>query len=561
MASRILSVEVGNSITRICEMDFRTKNPKVYKYFSIPTPSDTLEDGFIKENAEFSLAFKRALSDNKIRTKQVVFSVTSGKIVTREVLVPTMKLNQVGAYVRANANDYFPIDLSMYELAHIVLGTDTGDDGKEKYRVMVMATGKDLISGYAKFAASCGLRMVTIDYAGNSIYQIMRSECGSEATLVIKMEDYTTIASVISGGNLMLQRTLANGVERALHALMESPEYYVGSYTEAFNTMCQKSCIKVALSDKTRVLEKDEVYGETEAESEARQKITESFGQLISNLVRVVGLYNSKSSNVAISQVILVGIGAEIKGLSKLLTNELGIPTKILKNISGTATHFQSLESEPVVGRYIGAIGATIAPVELAVADTKKSSYKKINYGRVSVLVGLLYVIIIGVLFVQAFVPYYTEIQEEQRLKALEATYAQAEVVHDQYVAMDAFHQDVKGKYLLTKHSNDELIAFLEEMEAKLPSDIIVQEFVSDAEKAVFTIDVIDLDEAGKVFQILREFESVRDVTIKEVTTVQYGENEENVVKRFDIECYYYPVGFFDDEENSQAEVSSEVAE
>ena len=140
--AKILGIEVGNSLTRICELDYKTKNPKLYKYITIPTPNGVVNDGFLQENIEFSLAIKKALSDNKITTRQVVFTISSNKIVTREVMIPAVKTNQVGTYIRANATDYFPIDLALYEMAHVVLGTVKNEGEPDKLRVMVIAASK-----------------------------------------------------------------------------------------------------------------------------------------------------------------------------------------------------------------------------------------------------------------------------------------------------------------------------------------------------------------------------------------------------------------------------------
>ena len=106
MAGKILSIEIGNSITRICEMDYRVKEPKVYRYFCIPTPAGAVEDGFVTEKPDLALAIKKVIAENKIKTKLVVFTVTSSKIVTREVTMPALKMNQVGSFIKANANDY-----------------------------------------------------------------------------------------------------------------------------------------------------------------------------------------------------------------------------------------------------------------------------------------------------------------------------------------------------------------------------------------------------------------------------------------------------------------------
>ncbi|MBQ4537931.1 MAG: pilus assembly protein PilM [Lachnospiraceae bacterium] len=546
MAARVLSVEIGSTITRISEMDYRVKNPKLYKYFCIPTPQGVMEDGFLHENAEFTGAFKRALSENKIKTKQVVFSITSSKIVTREVQVPPIKTNQIGGYIKANANDYFPIDLSAYELAHIFLGVDKDDAGKEKFRVLVMAAGKDLLAGYTKFANACGLRIASIDYCGNSIYQIMKSECGNTAKLVIKVEDGSTIASVIANNSMMLQRSLAYGYEKAVNTVMDLSDSYSISKQEAYKQMTQKPWVKGALSEKTRQIDREEVINETEEQAENRKKVTAGFTQLVSNLGRVVELYHSKGPEYPISEIVLVGLGADIIGLSKLFANELGIPCKVVKSFSSVAT-YQMLDSEPM-GKYIGVLGAVIEPVGMMGEVTKKAggTSKQINYKLLTILVVVLALLINGVLVLSALLPNMEAKKEQTRLQNLEAQYAEAEVVQNQYNAMTVFYNEVKAKQLLTLHNNDYLIDFLMELEEKLPSDVVLEDFSSDDEKAVMTMEVLNMEQAAKVLQILRGFDSVSDVTIGSTSEAdgQDGENASNEEVRmtFSVECYYYPV-------------------
>ncbi len=530
--ARILSVEVGNTITRICEMDFRMKNPKVYKYFCIPTPQGALEDGFVRDSAAMTAALKRTIAENKIKTKQVVFTVTSSKIVTREITVPPMKEAQVGSYVKTNANEYFPIDLSNYEIAHVVLGIDQAGAGGNSFRVLAIAAGKDLILGYSKLANECGLRFTSMDYTGNSIYQIMKSECGAGAKLVVKVEDNSTIASIIAGGNMMLQRNLAHGFERAIGALMESSNFYdVGNEEEAFRKMCQESCIKVVLNEHTKVIERDEVYSETDAESESRRHITSTFSQLVGNLSRMIELYATKNGDNPVTEIILMGMGSEIKNLSKLFTNELGIPVKMVRNL-GSVSVFQSMNAESM-GKYVGVIGAGIEPVELLSEDSKEKASKKINYPLLSMLVGVVFVIAAGSMTALALLPYNAAKAEEKRLKDQEAQYQEAEIVYNHFRATAALYGEVKKISRMTLHSNDEIVAFLTELEKKLPSNIALQSIDSSATECLLTFNIPDVEEVAKVVQILRGFESALDVSVEAVSEVtvdleQFGEEDNN---------------------------------
>ena len=522
--AKILSIEIGNSITRVCEMDYKVKNPKVYKYFSFATPKGVLEDGFVHESPEFVIALKGGMHENKIKTKQAIFTVTSTKIVTREVTVPSLKPAQLATYIKSNANDYFPIDLSMYEIAHVVLGADPTDETGSKQRVMVMAAGKDLIAGYITLANTCGLKLICIDYAGNSIFQLMKSECDSDiATLVVRIEDNNTMASVISNGNLVLQRSLAYGTERVAKAVMNSHEFYETEEPAAFRLLCQKPVLKVVLSDRTRVVERDEAQFESDAKEEARQNVTATLTQLIGNLVRVCELYNSKEPLNPIKKVVLCGIGAEIVNLPKLFRNEMGINTSVITDINSLGVTRVGEES---MGRYIGAIGATLEPVGLMTVGSKSREKKAVNYGLYTILAFVAVIAILAGLFLKTYIPYNNAVKEEERLKNLEATYAPAEIVHKQYTSIEAMYNEVVAKMELTESNNDNVIAFLDELETKLPSDAKLKSFASNNESVALLVHVANYDEAGKVLQILREFDTLKTVTIVGLEPADGGEVE-----------------------------------
>lgn len=548
--AKILSIEIGSSLTRVAEMDYKVKNPKVYKLFSFATPDGVTEDGFVQESPDFIAALKGALGANKVKTKNVVFSVTSSKIVTREVVIPGIKTNQLETFISANANDYFPIDLSMYEIAHVLLGTDKTEDGKEKHRVLVMAAGKDLIAGYLKLASSCGLKLACIDYVGNSVYQVIKNECGLEPTLVVRVEDNTTVASVIVNGSMSLQRNLAYGVERAVKAVVDSSEYYENDYASAQKVLCAKPCLKVALNDRTRILERDEAPFESDKMEEARVKVTATFTQLIGNLVRVIELYNSKDPANRIQKVVLTGIGAEFQNLSKLFTNEIGIPTTVLKDVRSVGTLSVGAEN---VGRYIGVFGAAIEPVGL-MTDIKQKEKKVINYGLYTVIALIVIVAALAGIFLKAFLPNQAAKEEEANLLAQEQQYAEAEVVHKQFVAVEELYNDMDLKFAMTEHPNDGLLAFLTELEEKLPSDVALVSFSSNNKSTGMVIHVADYNEAAKVLQILRTFDSLKSVTTSGVsmpkkdytnTDNKASNSEEETPEGFDFEviCEYYPSG------------------
>ena len=50
-----------------------------------------MEDGYIRDKEAFASALKAELSRHDIQEKEVVFTLSSSKVVTREVIIPFVK--------------------------------------------------------------------------------------------------------------------------------------------------------------------------------------------------------------------------------------------------------------------------------------------------------------------------------------------------------------------------------------------------------------------------------------------------------------------------------------
>ena len=82
--AKVLCVEIGCTTIRLCEMDYKAKSPKIYHYFEIPTPIGAVMDGYllIDKIEEVKSAIQTVLTENKIRTKKVIFSIFSSSCIS-----------------------------------------------------------------------------------------------------------------------------------------------------------------------------------------------------------------------------------------------------------------------------------------------------------------------------------------------------------------------------------------------------------------------------------------------------------------------------------------------
>ncbi|HKM04414.1 MAG TPA: pilus assembly protein PilM, partial [Lachnospiraceae bacterium] len=351
MASKVLSIEMGDSLTKVCEVDFQTKNPKVYSSFVLETPKGVLEDGIITFHETFIQSMQNHLADKKIKIKQVIFSISSTKIANREVTIPYVKESRIADVIKANASDYFPIELNQYQFAHNVLSIETDDKGSKQYKVLVLAAPNTLIDSYYSFASALGLEIVALDYSGNSIYNAVKTECALGTQMIIKVDENSTLLMVLKDATIVLTRTIPYGINDAINTITYSNAWGTDlTYMEAVLISRRKTLVMRSLNDQ-KVESSTNEEEESEIILKAKQEVTSSLSYLIGGISRVLDYYNSVNSNANIEKILLTGMGGDFSGLSKLLTNEIGSKVITLTKLEGI--NIEKAFKEVSFGEYI----------------------------------------------------------------------------------------------------------------------------------------------------------------------------------------------------------------
>lgn len=550
--AKVVSIEVGYSFIKLCEMDYKAKTPRVYRFAMAPTPLNVIEDGYLKESAGLRTAIKEALYRNKIKTKRAIFTVASSKIINREVMLPPVKPNMMESMIKANLKDYFPIDLSDHEISHVVLETFKDGENAGRTRVLLVAAEKALVASYEALAQSCGLTLVDLDYVGNSIYQAVKKEANKTPSMILKIEENQTIITVVRNNNMMLQRSVNYGIDEAIHEVAANPAFDVIEDNDAWQLIKRRCCIKVTLDSDTQAVEPDTEQDDDMEIAQARMNVARTLAPLINSISRVVDFYNSRNSE-HIEQAYIMGMGGDMSGLSKLLTNELGIKTNVFRKLEGIVWHPSMGDGD--LFNYVACIGATMAPVSFISGEKQQKQKQESNSKSLAVLLGVFFVVASAALAANGYITYQSEVEEQKRLQGLESTYLPAEQIYLRYNAMTTLYQDVLMGHLMTNRPNDNILNFLGELEEKLPADVSVLEFSSDDDQAVLRMQVADKDTAAGVIQNLRGFASLQYVSMSSMQEVEEeiegeeerDDQEEAEVRRyveFGVICTYYPNGY-----------------
>ncbi len=487
---KILGIEISASKIRICEEDYKTKNPKVYRSVSIKTPQATVTDGMLRVDEKLIGTIKTALQENRIKTKQIIFSVNSTKIANREVVIPFVKENKVKDLIKANASDYFPVDLEQYEIGHSIVSTLENENGSKQYKVLVYAVPKTMVAGYYQLAQALGCNVVSLDYSGNSIYQILRRHCDTGVQMVVKVDESSTIVTILQDQAVALQRTVAYGVEDAIFAMMEMEEFQKPDYEEAVRNFKERECLN--------------------------DELTQSLSYLVSGIARVVD-YFSRNNGAVIEKAYLSGFGGDFNGLSELVSNALEIPLEPLREIKGL--HIEKYFKDKSFGEFLTCIGASLAPIGfMGEKDKDKKSMELLPDEKDRLKVAILFAVAAfigaGVLAGISYINLKTAQDENTRLNNRITELAEAEDIYKEYLQQKYTFEKLTFFESNTVTLNNDLVSFIEEMQHKMPASLNVLAFNADINGVSLSVTVADKKEAAKLIQEFRTFESVGGVEV-----------------------------------------------
>ena len=526
MNNRVLSIEIGNSFTKICEIDYKVKKPKVYKVLTVETPEGVVVDGMLQPTQEYADHLVNALGTNGIRTKRVIFTISSTRVASREVQIPNVKANKIEALVKTNANDYFPVDLTQYEIGHYLAGGLT-EEGK--LRVMALAVPKALLDSYYQLAQMCGWEVECFDYSSNSLYQILRDEKSEKVTMMIKIDENSTIVTVLSAGKVLLQRTVAYGVQDAIETMIASGVYAVNDPMSAVERFQKKTCLNRVLHQGDKLWEEnagrweDEDAGNVEVTA-ARQKITASLEPLIVGVSRVIDFYDSRNSDTPIERTYVTGLGGSFSGMSKLFTNCLERKVHTLSDMDDKIGMSKAIRSTRPAA-YISCLGAVLAPVGLIDKSQQKGKGMTVvsgtNYTFVSVAVLVLGVILSIAMAVTSLTRYFGTVAENVALQARVEELQPAQAVYNEYLSAAAQYDKYKYLYEYTENPNENLVEFINELEQILPDSFYTDSFSSDQTGISMTVNVEGKAAAARTILNIRNMESIEDVQISNITDNQ----------------------------------------
>ena len=512
--SKVLTIDITNeSITIVEVTPSNKKQSTIHNAIIFETPEDAYEDGVIRDKERIAEAIKSQLSANGITNKNAIFVLTSTKIVNREVLVPFVKENKIKGIINANSSEYFPVNIEDYVVSHSVLETVTDEENNKQLRVLAVAAPENMVRSYYDLAALAGLKVVALDYIGNAMLQLIKTQ--TTETMVIQLGSESTVLNIVKGDTLLLQRTVPYGTNVVVNEVMDAKGV---DATTAMTLLQNERLLTVDFDDNA---------------------ITGAFRYLINNIGRVMDFFTSKNPDKPIDDVFLTGDGALIKGIDGLFKVQLNVSTRVMDTL-------YNIKFDPKIDLKIYnpvylmvPIGAAFDPMGFELGEAgAKGSASSVDTTPLVIAFLILSVIIAGGVTAYSFIAKNkAQAELDQVNRDIQAISDIEKIVTDCENAQNIY-MDAENMYSYTENLNENVGTLITELEDKMPKGISLTAFNSTADGVDFTGNTKTYEDIAAFAINLKDIECIDNTFIESVTENKDAQSTD-VTYDFTVKCIY----------------------
>lgn len=343
-SGNVLSLDIGSMLIKGVVGKEVNQGIEIEKAFFFNTPVGTVSDGHILDVASLGKEIQNQLKIRKIASKQIIFSISSTEVVTRELILPSVKKKEIQQLILFEVDKLLPIQLEQYILDYSILET-IEEDSTLKSRILVAALPKVIAEDYWQLANQLHLKPLSLTIHACSITQLFQQPMQlngrdfdrDDTVVFIDLGYKSTECNVISKGKLLFHRTVSLGgksfISENVFPNMAQAEIAAGGFSIEANKMSENT-----------------------QESESELFDIEKFGYWLQEVRKVLWYFNGMNSEKKIDSIILIGGCTEdIPGLAAYVEDTLKIRTEILETISLVSSE---KNGENSLIYYLNAIGA-----------------------------------------------------------------------------------------------------------------------------------------------------------------------------------------------------------
>jgi type IV pilus assembly protein PilM len=306
----LFGIDIGHNSVKVMQVDHTTlKSPKgarLVGYGSTTFDNSAFKKGTIIKPEIIAKAVQELFAKNlvgDITTRRVAISLPTYRTYSRSIELPHVSEKELKESIYLEIEQYIPVPLDDLYVDYVVTNKT-----KDLLNIYAVAIPRDIIDSYVLLMEILGLEPVFIETTMGSATRLFDSDKNSD--LVSVLIDFGSESSDISifDKSILVTGTVANGGATFTKLIKDSL-----GVTEAEAALI-KSKYGLNLSKKQK---------------EIQQALEPELHDIVKEIKRMSRYYEERFGNERpISQIITIGGGANMPGLSDYLVSELRMPVR-----------------------------------------------------------------------------------------------------------------------------------------------------------------------------------------------------------------------------------------
>lgn len=332
---RFLGIDLSPSAVKLVELSQTSKGYQIEAAAMESLPEGSMEERNPTDIDQIAVAIKRAVKASGTSLKRAVLAVPTTSVVTRTITMPSdYGEDEIEANIQIEAAQYIPFPLEDIHLDFQVLGYSKGNEAIQD--VMIVASRRENVDLREDVLKEAGLKAAIVDveaYALENLFPLIRDDLPSPPVLDKKSGTDAELrtAMIDIGGNVTTLYVFQD--ERVIFTREQSfgGDQLIQSIADNYGLPRDRAELAM------RSGELAEDYPTTILEP-FKQDVAEQIGNAL-QFFFAASHYNS------VDNLVLVGGGAMVPDLDKLVSSIVSIPTVV-------ANPFEHMKSAKRVNRH-----------------------------------------------------------------------------------------------------------------------------------------------------------------------------------------------------------------
>lgn len=303
----VFGLDIGYSSIKVLQADISNKKQTVAGYGATTFEPGAVMDGIIVNpeivaKATYDLFDKHMIGN--ITTKRVILSIPAARSYNRNVHLPKLGTKEMHDAIQLEVEQYIPLPNDELYVDYSQINETV--DGVE---LVVVAIPKKIVDSYLQLAEILGLEVVGVETtiaAGGRLF--LQAENSDIPTVLIDFGSLSADLTIYDKG-LVITGTVAGGGDN-----------FTDVIAATLNVTNQEA----------HIIKTKYGLGVSKKQREITDGLTPILQQMVKEIRRMIRYYEERSGTERkISQVVTMGGGANMPGLSEYMTNLLRLPVRM----------------------------------------------------------------------------------------------------------------------------------------------------------------------------------------------------------------------------------------